>query len=341
MVAPNRRGVLLTGGQLGLAGWTRLAGMTGLMGLSGLAGLSGLTGCASVPDGPPPLPGQPVPWRTLQGGFLAPTLPGVGAPPRLASGMFVRWMSPAAVALRGMDLLVADLGTQRLWRADLAGNAVTGIAGAPISPGVALALGPDLSAWVLDPVSRQVLRFARDGRLLQSHRIGLDTATPVALALADGGQTLLLADGLGAAWSEQRSPGSLLRSIEPERAPGRRISGVDGLALGREGVFVLDRLAGAVHRVSRQGVVLQTLGQGELMQPLALAVDRLDRVYVLEGQDGSIKRLAAHQPTQRWSANALGLQKIGGLAVDGLMLALTDALTGAVVVVSFLHEAAL
>jgi hypothetical protein len=303
-------------------------------------GLLGLGGCAAVPEAPAATPGQPMPWRTLQGGFLAPTLPAVGAPPRLASGMFVRWMSPGAVALRGMDLLVADMGTQRLWRTDLAGNAITGVAGAPVGLGVALALGPDLSAWVLDPASRQVLRFARDGRLLQSQRIGLDTPSPVALALADGGLTLLLADGPGAQWSEQRGPGGLLRHVEPERTPGRRISGVDGLALGRDSVFVLDRLASAVHRVSRQGEVLQTLGQGELMQPLALAVDRLDRVYVHEGQDGSIKRLSATGPMQRWTAAELGVQKIGGLAVDGLMLALTDALAGAVVLHSFLHEAA-
>jgi hypothetical protein len=306
-----------------------------------LAGsLLGLAGCASAPDTAAPQPGQPQPWRTLQGGFLAPTLPPLGAPPRLASGMFVRWMSPAALALRGMELLVADLGTQRLWRADIAGNAINGIASAPVGPGMALALGPDLSAWVMDPVSRQVLRFARDGRLLQSYRIALDTATPVALALADGGQTLLLADGLGASWSEQHGPGGLLRSIDPERPGGRRLSGVDGLALGREGLFVLDRLAGAVHRVSRQGAVLQTLGQGDLMQPLALAVDRLDRVYVLEGQDGSIKRLSATAPLQRWSAAELGVQKIGGLAVDGLLLVLSDSLSGNIVLWSFMHEAA-
>jgi hypothetical protein len=301
--------------------------------------LLGLSGCASAPDTPPPPPGQPVPWRTLQGGFLAPALPPLGTPPRLASGMFVRWMNPTALALRGMELLVADLATQRLWRADAAGNAVTGIAGAPVSPGLALALGPDLSAWVLDPPTRQVLRFARDGRLMQTHRIGLDTATPVALALADGGQTLLLADGLGASWSEQHGPGGLQRSVNPERTGGRRISGVDGLAPGGQGLWVLDRLAGAVHRVSRQGAVLQTLGQGDLMQPLALAVDRLDRVYVLEGQDGSIKRLSSTAPMRRWSAAELGVQKIGGLAVDGLMLAVSDSLAGNVVLGSFLHEA--
>ena len=305
----------------------------------GLSGAAGLAGCAAAPKTAAPVAGQPVHWRTIQGGFLAPAPLPAGTPPRLPSGMFVRWTAPAAVALRGADLLLADLGTARLWRADLAGNVVTGIAGAPVGVGVALALGPDLSAWVLDPGSRQVLRYSRDGLLLQSQRIGLTTSRPVGLALADGGLTLLLADGAGAQWSEQRGPGGLLITVAPERAGGHRISGVDGLALGRDGVFVLDRLAGVVHRVSRQGAVLQTLGEGELKQPVALAVDRQDRVYVHDALDGSIKRLAAGAPVQRWTAGVLGVQRIGGLAVDGLMLAVTDALSGSVVLHSFMHEA--
>ena len=298
---------------------------------------AGLVACAAAPDTPntptTPLPaaGRPQPWRVLLGDFLSPALPAAGAPPRAASGMFVRWLSPGALALRGADLLVADAGSGRLWRVDLAANAVTGIAGAPAGRGVALALGPDLSAWVLDPVARQVLRFARDGRLLQSHGIGLEMPSPVALALADGGLTLLLADGLGAQWTEQRGPGGLVRAVAPESGSGRRINGADGLALGRDGVFVLDRLAGAVHRVSRAGAVLQTLGQGSLMQPVALAVDRNDRVYVHDAHDDSIRRLAPGQAVQSWTAAELGVQRIGGIAVDGLVLALSDAVVGSVV----------
>jgi hypothetical protein len=302
--------------------------------------LAGLAGCASEtqPGATTGQPGRPLFWRSLQGGFLAPTLPGPGQAPRLASGMFMRWMKPGPLALLGNELLVADLAGARLWRADTAGNAVTGIAGAPVGPGMALALGPDLSAWVLDPVSRQVLRFARDGRLLQTHRIGTALPSPVALALADGGATLLLADGLGAQWSEQRGPGGLVQLIAPAQASGQRISGVDALAVAGAQFWVLDRLQGVVHRVSRQGKVLQTLGHGELLQPVALAVDRLGRVLVHDAQDGSVKRLRAGLPALRWTAADLGLQQIGGLAIDGMMLAVSDPLAGQVVLHSLAHD---
>lgn len=307
--------------------------------------LAGLAGCATdpqaqAPAGPPGPPGTPPPWRTLQGGYLTPQLPLPGAPPRLASGMFVRWVAPGPLALRGNELLVADLATGRLWRADTAGHAVTGLPGAPVGPGTALALGADLSAWVLDPQARQVLRFARDGRLLQSHHIDTVTPSPMGLALADGGATLLLADGLGAQWSEQRGPAGVVQHIAPARADGQRISGVDALVVAGEQVWVLDRLQGVVHRCTRQGLVLQTLGRGELMQPVALAVDRLGRAVVLDAQDGSLKRLHANAPAQRWSAADLGVQRIGGLAMDGLMLAVSDAQRGQVVLHSLAQELA-
>lgn len=300
-------------------------------------GLAGVAGCAS--DGPSGAPASEGPvtqqlrhHRTLQGGYLAPALPGVGLPAAPGSGMFIRWLAPAALALRGSELLVADTAGSRLWRADLMSNAVTGMPAAPVGPGTALALGPDLSAWVLDPPARQVLRFARDGRLLQTWRVGTALPSPVALALADGGATLMLADGLGALWSEQRGPGSLMRTVAPEAADGLRISSVDALAAGRDSVFVLDRLAGVVHQVARAGPVLRTLGGGELQQPVALAIDRLERLYVHDAHDHSIKRLHGQAPTLRWSAAELGVQRIGGLAVDGFLLAVSDPLRGQVVV---------
>ena len=309
-----------------------------------------LGGCATEPGSEPiALPGQPQRWRTLQGGFLAPTLasgvqapllPGVGLPVRPGTGMFVRWMAPTALALRGTDLLVADAASGRLWRAEAMGNQVTGIAGAAVNRQTALALGPDLSAWVLDPATRQLMRFGRDGRLLQSQHLAASAGAPVALALADGGLTLLLADGVGASWTELRGVGGIARSIAPERAGGLRISGVDAVAAGRDSVFVLDRLLAVVHQVARDGQVMQTLGLGELMQPVALAVDRLERCYVHDAQDASIKRLQAGAPATRWSAADLGVQQIGGLAVDGLTLAVSDSLSGAVVLNSFAHEGA-
>ena len=293
-----------------------------------------VAGCASMDQDDPaagPTPGGLLPWRTLTGGYLAPALPPPGGPPTLGTGMFVRWMAPTALALRGADLLVADAGTGRLWRADLASAAVTGVAGAPVGPGTALALGPDGSAWVLDPPAGQVLRFGRDGRLLQTYRPGIALRAPVALALADGGATLLLADALGAQWVEQRSAAGVLRPVLPQLAGDSRIGGVDGLAVVGDTVAVLDRGAGVVHLVTRDGQVRRSLGRGELKRPVAVAVDRPGRIYVLDAHDNAVCRLGADGSVRRWLPRDLGLTRCAGIAVDGLTIALADDLGGRVV----------
>jgi len=191
---------------------------------------------------------------------------------------------------------------------------------------------------VLDTDSRQVLRFARDGRLLQSHHIGLSVATPVAMALADGGLTLLLADGLGAQWSEQRGAGALYQRLVPERSDGQRVGSVDALAVqpGRgqqaETVWLLDRLGAAVHQVRRDGQWLQSLGRGELQQPTALAVDGFGRAFVVDQGGRQLLCLQAGQPARRLTSAELGVQQIGGLAIDERQLVLSDRLAGQVVV---------
>jgi hypothetical protein len=290
-------------------------------------------GCASDQERAQrePQPRGPLtPWRTVTGGFLTPPqAPGV--PPRPGTGMFIKLLAPAAIALRGPDLLVADGGTSRVWRIDPAFNHASGIAGAPVLPNTALALGPDLSAWVLDPGSRQVLRFARDGRLLQTYRMPIELPSPVGIALADGGVTLLVADGMGAQWTEQRGAAGIGRLVAPQSAAGgARISGADAIAMAGDDVIVLDRLAAAVHRVARDGRVIATLGRGELVQPSALAVDREGRIFVVDNAARTLVLLRDGAPARRFEAAELGVQHIGGIAVDERVLALSDTLLGQV-----------
>lgn len=304
----------------------------------------GLAGCASAP--PPPAnaagadesgPARLTRSRSLGGGFLARPTPGLGLPAG-PSGMFVKWISPGPLALRAGELVVADLGTSRLWRVDAVTDALIGIPGAPVAPGIALALGPDLSCWLLDTAGRQMIRFARDGRLLQQWRVPTALAAPSGLALADGGGTLLLADSGLAQWAELRSPGGPIRTLLPQRAEGTRIASVQALAIGRDGqVFVLDRLAGVVHLADRDGRVARSLGRGELTQPAAMAVDAADRVFVLDAQGRSLTGLRVGQPTQRWSADEIGATRIAGIAADESILAITDPLAAQVI----LHRIAL
>lgn len=298
------------------------------------AALAVLGACVTPAPAPPDTvaaPGAPLmlrPWRTLQGGFLAPPGAAFGLPARPGTGAFVKLLAPTAVALRGSDLLVADSGTGRLWREDLALNTLTPVAGAPVTPGTMVALGPDLSAWVLDGITRQVLRFARDGRLLQTWRAAPTAASVAGFALADGGATLLVVDDSLRQWVEFRGAGgpALPRALPPD------LRGADGLAVAGDTVFVLDKARGAVHALRRDGTALATLGEGELKQPQAIAADRFARVFVVDAADRAVKLLAPGRDTQVFGAEALGVQQIGGIAVDERFLAVSDRVGGAVVI---------
>ncbi len=286
-------------------------------------------GCAvPPPGGDARATGRPT--RRFGGGFLAPSLPVPGRLPRPGSGMYVKLQAPGALALRGFDLLVADAASATLWRVDLMTQTLSGVAGAPVGPDAALWLGPDRSAWVMDPAMRQVLRFALDGRLLQTWRAG--SGARGAFAVLDGGATLAVADAAWGRWSELRSGGALALTVTPRRADGTPLAGVDALAGGREHLFVLDRANGAVHRMRRDGQWVDTLARGLPGLPSMLAVDRFDRAWVLDGSGRSVTLLAAGQAPLVRSAADLGVQWIGGLAVDDHSLAVSDRVVGEVVI---------
>ena len=307
-----------------------------------LALVTAISGCGSAPTAPvsPGASPSTAPegalelhhWRTVIGGFLAAPAPPFGVPLRPGSGAFVKLVAPSAVALSGNDLLIVDGGTGRIWRADLALNTLSAIEGAATAatPGTAIAIGPDLSAWVLDGVARRIVRIARDGRLLQTFRGDRTAPSPVAIGLADAGSTLLVADSALRHWVEFRSVGAFSLPVAPSSADAVR--GVDGLAVTRQAVYLLDRSAGVVHVVRRDGQVLARLGEGELKQPVAIAVDRFERVFVLDAQDNSVMLLRAGRPAQVFDAARLRVQQISAIAVDESFLAVADRLTGQVVI---------
>ncbi len=293
-----------------------------------------VVGCApSSPGAPGTAPPPSV--RTFIGGFLAPALPTMPMPgllprPGVAAGMFVKLQAPTALALRGFDLLVADMATGRLWRADLIMQTLAPVAGAPVGLDTVLLLGADRSAWVLDARARQVLRFAVDGRLLQTWRSG--AGSTVGMAVMDGGASLVVADAAWGQWLELRSGGAVALPVQPRRSDGTRIGAIDAVAMGSTHLFVLDRAAGLVYRAQRDGEVIETLGAGTLVQPSTLVVDRFDRAWVLDGQGRSLTLLASGRAPEVRTAAELGVQLIGGVAVDDRSLAVSDRLVGQVLI---------
>lgn len=298
-----------------------------------------LLACSGAPTAAPtaaPVPSAPGAvtlshWRTVSGGVVSPAASSAATPGRPGAGAFAKLVSPTAVALLDDEVLVADSATQRVWRADLRFNTLTALPGAIVTPGTALALAPDQSAWVLEGAAGQARRFARDGRVLQTILFGSDAAAPMGIALTDAGSTLLVADGGLRQWLEYRTVGAFAAHVRPQGAEGR-LSGVDAIAVGGGFLWLLDRSAGAVNKVNRSGQLQATLGAGWLKQPVALAVDRVGRAWVLDVQDHSVKLLREGRPMQVFDAASLRVQQPFALAVSEGFLAVADRLGGQVVV---------
>ncbi len=289
-------------------------------------------GCASGPPAAPPAGAGSAlrPWRTVQGGFLGSAAPLVGGPVRPGSGAFVRLVFPSALAVRDNELLIVDSGVGRLYRCDIAFNTLLPLAGAPATPLTRVALGPDLSAYVLDVPARRVLRFARDGRLLQTLRADDSVATPTDFMLTRNGAAVVIADRTLAQVAVIGMAGGTVVPLRALRADGVATGGASAIAAGASDMYLLDVAAGVVHRVAADGAIRASFGQAQFSAPSGLAVDRFERVYVIDPAAGRIHVFADGTPARSWSAAELGVQRIGGVAVDGDQLAVADLGTGIV-----------
>lgn len=295
-----------------------------------------LPGCATAPKGEAAAPtadgGRLRPWRTVQGGFLSAAMPLAGAPLRPGTGAFVRLTFPSAVALRDAELLVVDSGAARVWRCDIAFGTLVPIAGAPATPLTRVALGPDLSAYVLDAPARRLLRFGRDGRLLQTLRADDSLADPVDFALARDSAAVVIADRTLSQVAIVGPAGGIAVPLRATRSDGVPAQGA-AVAMGADDIYLLDVAAGAVHRIGRNGAIRLSFGQGLMTSPAQLAIDRFERVYVADPAAGRVHVFGDGLLLHAFGTAELGVQRIGGIAIDGDVLAVGDTVAGQVVLV--------
>lgn len=278
------------------------------------------------------------PWRTINGGFLGGPSPLTGVPVRPGVGAYVRLVAPTAVAVRGNDVLIVDSGAARVYRYDIALNALITIGNAPATPETRVALGPDLSAYVLDTAARRLLRFGRDGRLLQTFRTDA-AATPADFALAEDGVSIQMIDRTQMQVALLTSVGASVLPLRPERADDPRVGALAAIAIGRAGTYLLDAGAGLVHLIDREGRVLRSFGHGQLELPGSLAVDRFERVYVTEPAARAIKVFRDGALVQTLTAADLHLPGIGAIAIGDPLLAATDRDSGQVSLLTLRAEA--
>jgi hypothetical protein len=303
--------------------------------LAGGAFALGLGGCAALDEpagGPAPAPtADPTrlltPWLSLNGGWRveAQQFPQVGRP----TGQRVTFVQPTGVAARDDLLLVADAGARALLRVERARDAVAPFAtftGGGADTGTSLQLGADFSAWVALPAEHMVVQYDPRGRIVRRWIDESDAPRPVAVAVPEDRSEILVGDGATArviVFDPLGRPLGVLGGRRPAV-----LQSLSAMTLGPRGLYVLDRLAQQVVVLDRRGLPLEVIGENQLVQPRALAVDRAGRVFVSDDAGQRIKVFRGPQLLASVGGAGNGPGRFGrieSLAIDGNLLYVADS----------------
>jgi DNA-binding beta-propeller fold protein YncE len=305
--------------------------------LAGTALALGLGGCAAgdVPVAPRPATngsGLLTQWSSINGGWLL--KPATFLQPAVSAGQRLNFVQPVGVAVQGEVLLVADAGARSLWRLDRGRDEMATFApfsGSANGSGTSLHLGNDLSTWVALPAEHMVVQYDVLGRELRRWRDDANAPRPVAVAVPENRSELLVGDAATARVVVFDPLGRIRRIVGSGRSGA--LQSITAMALGPGGLYVLDRAAQQVIVLGAQGEVLEVIGENELVQPRALAVDRSGRVFVSDDVDQRIKVFRGAQllGTAGGDGNGPGrFGRIEAMAIDGNLLYVADSVNARV-----------
>jgi hypothetical protein len=209
----------------------------------------------------------------------------------LGNPAFVRLQQPMTVGAYGSSVYIFDAGPHLFYRYDIYQETLqelpkitAALKGVPTG----ITVMPDLSFYVADPVGRQVIHGSLDGQVLRILSNDANLASPVATAFDAFSRNLLVADSLFDHIVGFNHEGWLLfafgeRGMEPHQSQV-----ITDMASGPRGIYVLDRNP-SIKIYTPEGKFINGFSRNEVANPVALAVDLHDRVYVADGFDDSIK----------------------------------------------------
>ncbi|UCE32726.1 MAG: hypothetical protein JSW68_07520 [Burkholderiales bacterium] len=229
----------------------------------------------------------------------------------------------------GNELLIVDQGAQRLYRFDLGRMALTPWPLVAVGPGMRVALARDGSAWVLDPASARLVRFAPDGRVLLTLRDPNLFPSPIDFGLRVARAEVVLLDATLGHWVTVRygaGPGLAIASRGPwadvPAAPRALAVGSERLCVG---VAAAPSLVCLPDGARTGGAQWQVLADDIAVRPGTMVLDRHGRLFVADDRGATLHVYSGAEPVARIAYATLGLTSIAGMAVDGNVLAVADA----------------
>ena len=293
----------------------------------------GIAGCATVDPAPvAPSPSDPsrilTPWLSIGGGWRvnAPTAVG-GLQP--AAGR-INFIQPTGVAARNDVVIVADSGLRALLRLERSRDSISVLApfsGGVADHGTAIAVGNDYTTWVAHPGDHVVVQYDLRGRVVRRFTSESDAPRPVAVVVPDSRGEVLVGDAATGRVLVFDPLGNLRERLG-RREPGS-LQSLTAMALGPQGLYVLDRAAQVVVVLDRAGRPIDVIGEHQLVQPRALAVDASGRVFVSDDADQRIKVFRGPQLIASTGGAGAALGRFGrieSMSLDGNLLYVADSL---------------
>lgn len=181
---------------------------------------------------------------------------------------------PVAVAARGGEVYVLD-AVQGVLRLDPLARRATLVLRGAFGPGARLALDADGSFLLLEPATRRLQRFARDGRPLGVFVIDATVGSLTDVALEPRSGRVVALDSLQRQLVAFRPLGRAFEIVPLREAPA-------AIAFGDDALYAADPRCPCILRLGPDGRALGALARGQVGQPGRLVVDRYGRVIVLD-----------------------------------------------------------
>lgn len=263
-----------------------------------------------------------VPVQTIMGGRQAMAMDATGTPKPGSLRGYLNFISPAAIAVRGPDLYVADVGARKLYRLDTVQQALSVVPEVAATPRMRLQVGADLSLYVLDPDHGTILHITRGGTRLQTLREPGLAMNVTNFLLDERMGRILASDQLGQRLLRLPLAGRIVSALPDAEVGG--FQAIGALAASGDTLYALDAACVCVVRLDAEGRVQERFGYDVLMQPHSMVADRAQRLFVADGFDRSLKVFQHGELVARYEPHQLGVASIGALAYADGMLYVSD-----------------
>lgn len=284
--------------------------------LMSFVALTSVLGCATTISAPPDDAAGNNHPLLIQGYILGgPIAPASPVPGQAGSGGFTKLRYPVALAANGPDLYVADIGQRLLLRIDTVSQGVTRLRSLPALPGVRLKTDRDGSVYVVRPDSPEVERLARDGTQLGVFGARFEVLRPADVVIGPGGK-LWIANTAGGVFAFHPSGRVAEPLVGRGDGFGDDVSAATLLAAGRDMVVGFDPRCRCVVEFDARGIPRGRFAEDMLLDPIDIAIDVYDRVWILDRGDRTLKVFEQWRLVGAVSAAQLGLTDISGMALD-------------------------